>query len=378
MKRLILFPLFLYCVTVFAQMNDREKMIMKQVAEAVQKIESSDLIIKNDSLTNYINSVALKLFGREIIDKYKIDIKIIRDKDFNAFAFPDGHIYIHSGLLGQMDNEAQLAALIGHESIHVINGHAFKGSKNLEDKANSIALLNILTAGIGGGLIGLAGSITGELSIYGYARDLETEADVFGLDYYIKAGYDPNESTVLFQHLIDQLKANKIEEPYYYSTHPKLSSRIEKYKELLNKNYRNVKSDFKNETVFYNNASFIIALSAEMMIAANQPQFAKKSIGRLLDRDSLSANNWYLRAEMQRKLSANAESDSVVSLYSKSISCDSTFAPSLKRLGVIHYKKKDYRKCVEYLEKYFVMVPDDKDRKFLQSYIDKSKKEINL
>lgn len=373
--------LFIFLVlscSVSAQQTDQEKQILKQVAEEVEKMESGDLIVKNDSLYNYINSVELKIFGQEIVDKYKIKINIIRDPSFNAFAFPDGHIYIHSGLLCQMDNEAQLATLIGHESIHVINSHSFKEAKDATSKANTFTVLNILTAGLAGGLIGLAGVLSANLSIYGYSRELETEADVMGLDYMIKADYDPHEANKLFQHLIDQVKANKIDEPYFYSTHPKLANRIEKIDGLLKKKYSSVKGGNTFLEQFFGEIEWLIAMNAEMMISANQPLFASKSIDRLLKADSLSGRNWYLKAEMQRKLSQKSESDSVIMFYEKSIQADSTFSPSYKRLGVICYKNKKYDRCILLLEKYLLANPDDKDKKFLQTYIDKSKKELTL
>src|SRR2546428_11459898 len=131
---------------------------------------------------------------------------VISDPTLNAFAMPNGHIYVHTGLLSQLDNEAQLATILGHEITHVTNRHALKFQRDAQTKqiaytvAAIAASIGIAAAAgsraktgdpVGAAVIGQAANailglglqLAAVAAINGYGRDLEREADEQGMEH---------------------------------------------------------------------------------------------------------------------------------------------------------------------------------------------------
>ena len=128
-----------------------------------------------------------------------IRVNVIKSPYLNAFAYPNGMIYIHSGLLARMDNEAQLAAVLAHEMVHCIHRHALRAFRKYRNQpAYLIAAQQTLlrTKGLQklARSMGIAGAMT---AISGYARELEAEADRIGFEWVLKAGYNPKEALSL-------------------------------------------------------------------------------------------------------------------------------------------------------------------------------------
>src|SRR2546422_1252493 len=185
---------------------------------------------------------------------------VIRDPTLNAFAMPNGRIYLHTGLLSRLDNEAQLAMIVGHEMTHVTNRHALSFTRDVQNKQFFYTVLPA-TASIGvavaagsrakGGdyvgaavlsqtanvLLGLGLQLAAIASINGYGRDLERDADSGGMEKLVRAGYDPNEAPKVFELLRSQSKEGGSLEAFFFGSHPKLTERVETTSELVKTKY---------------------------------------------------------------------------------------------------------------------------------------------
>lgn len=155
----------------------------------------------------------------------------------NAFAIPGGYIYVTRQLAALMNNEAELAAVLGHEAGHVAARHA-----NTRQKAattNSvIGVLGSVLAGAVLGNSGLGGLIQQglpqfmQLRTLKYSRNQETQADNLGIGYLRKAGYDPKAMGTVLQSLANQnalesrLMGQTSQVPAWASTHPDPASRV--------------------------------------------------------------------------------------------------------------------------------------------------------
>jgi beta-barrel assembly-enhancing protease len=163
----------------------------------------------------------------------------------NAYAFPGGSIAMTRGILLELENEAELAALIGHELGHVNARHT------AEQMSKSV-----LIQGVVGGIAAYAGSVS---SVYGqlaqtlgmvgsgallasYSRDNEREADALGLRYMVQAGYGANGFIGLMDMLrgMSRHKSNAFE--LMFATHPMSDERYETAEQMVNENYRNAKT----------------------------------------------------------------------------------------------------------------------------------------
>lgn len=140
----------------------------------------------------------------------------------NAFALPGGYVYITRGLLAHINNEAQLAVVIGHEIGHVAGRHHSK--RALQQKAGQVALmggavLGEQLLGIPGQDIAQLGSQASALLFLSYSRDDETESDVVGVEYAAKDGYKASEASEFFVSL-KRIGEQYGKIPSHLSSHP--------------------------------------------------------------------------------------------------------------------------------------------------------------
>src|SRR6202023_3035874 len=113
-------------------------------------------------LEAYLNDVPQRLGPSEAFAAIPFRIRVVRNPYLNAFTLPNGRIYVHTGMLARMDNEAQLATLLAHEMTHATHRHAIRG---LRDRKNNLAFavgLNSILPGIG--------SLAGLSAVSGYSR----------------------------------------------------------------------------------------------------------------------------------------------------------------------------------------------------------------
>lgn len=155
----------------------------------------------------------------------------------NAFAVPGGYIYVTRQLVALMNNEAELAGVLGHEVGHVAARHA----KKREKAANQNAILGVLGQVLVGAVAGNSGlgQVGQKLFAQGsqmltlkYSRTQETEADNLGIEYLRRAGYDPRAMATVLQSLANQnaldarLMGNSGAVPEWASTHPDPGKRV--------------------------------------------------------------------------------------------------------------------------------------------------------
>src|SRR5437867_3631251 len=144
---------------------------------------------------------------------------VLRDPEANAFALPDGQVYFNTGLLALLENEAQVAAILAHEVHHTAGHHTILQYRSIRAKSIGSMVLGPLTFGIS--------DIFLALSVFGYSRDLEEEADRKGAARMLEAGYDPNQMARTFEILLEDPEEETPKRSTAWSTHPQLQARSE-------------------------------------------------------------------------------------------------------------------------------------------------------
>ncbi|WP_017666641.1 M48 family metalloprotease [Sandarakinorhabdus sp. AAP62] len=183
-------------------------------------------------VADYVRSVGQKIAvqsggGARATD---YNVTLLNSNVNNAFAIPGGYVYITRQLLALMNDEAELAFVMGHEVAHVAARHGQK-------RQNRAALSNVLAgvAGVltGSDLIGRGAGLVAGLTTLGYSREQERQADSLGVRYLVSAGYDPNAGTDSLAALGAQtalearLKGQGGAEPSkWLSTHPPSGERV--------------------------------------------------------------------------------------------------------------------------------------------------------
>lgn len=188
-----------------------------KIGEKISESLTSDAI-SNDSVNYYSDKFVKNL---KLDTDYPVQVRIISSDEINAFAVPGGRIFIYSGLLAKMDSYEQLVALIGHELTHVTKQHSLKSI--FRGAASGIVIGGLF--GDMGGLGTWVLSKADEFKQLHYSRELETEADNYGLQMMINNKVDPKGMLALLK-LLKEEGQEAPELMKYLSTHPDTEARI--------------------------------------------------------------------------------------------------------------------------------------------------------
>ena len=350
----------LVCQTLTA--SEEEQMLWRRAQEEQNAIDGSGLLYQDTEIENYLNQIAKKLQTNSISADISFQIKVIKDTKLNAFALPNGVIYIHTGILAHMENEAQLAALLAHEMTHCTHRHSLKTLRNIKNRtqAKSATIRELAQ------LLGITDSIA---FINGYTRELETEADRVGLDLVVKANYDPNEVLKLFELLKQENEIEGFEEPYFLGTHPKVQQRIENVNRWLAENHRGKIKGSKDTIKFQSNMSRIMLENARLDLQQGKFFIAQSTVKKYLNLNPDDAQAYFLLGEIFRQRGWKNDSVAAINNYEKSISLNPSFAESHKAMGLIHYKDGEKRRAKKYFESCLLLSPNTADKAYIQGYL---------
>ena len=168
--------------TTVVPQNDGELHVWEDSDELEAEIVTGGFIIEEPQVEAYLQGVLARILAPEGLDPEFFRIKIIRDTSLNAFALPNGSVFIHSGLLARMTNEAQVATILGHEVTHVTHHHGYRGVKDMRTKSTLLSLFVVSSGFVGdfSSLVPLLGGIGTAAAVSGYSAALEPEVDVVG------------------------------------------------------------------------------------------------------------------------------------------------------------------------------------------------------
>ncbi len=156
------------------------------------------------------------------------EVVVFEDQTPNAFALPGNKIGVHTGMLALVDNQDQLAAVIGHEIGHVMAKHSNERASQemaVNQGMNLIQAVAAPQSALGQTAVGLLGVGAQYGVLMPFSRTHESEADMIGVDLMAKAGFDPRQSIGLWQKM-DQ--ASRGQQPVeFMSTHPSHATRIQ-------------------------------------------------------------------------------------------------------------------------------------------------------
>lgn len=198
-------------------------------------------LFKDDELQAYVNAVGKRLGAESHRPNLPYEFNVVNASELNAFALPGGKISITRGLLINLENEDQLAGILGHEIGHATARHSAKHiSRTVLTQAVIVSIEAVLAAKDvkNRELYSLGSTFAATLMLMKYSRDQERQSDHLGLDYINKAGYNP---TGLKQSMEILQKAHKKEPSKLenlFMTHPLTTERIDAISKELNTIYK--------------------------------------------------------------------------------------------------------------------------------------------
>ncbi len=340
--------------------------------------------IQDKALNSYINLTGKKIASITHRPKMPYYFQGVNAAYVNAYAFPGGSIAATRGILVNLDNEAELAALLGHELGHVNARHTAEQMSK-----------GVLTSVVVGGLSAYAGTknqtygkiaegigMTGSVMLLAsYSRDNEREADALGLEYMVKAGYSPDG----FIGLMDMLKKMSKNKPgtiaLMFSTHPMSDERYD--------------TAVKNAENSYGSSRKLPLFRDRYMDNTARLRALKPAIEEIQNGDSEMGKQNYRNAETHFKnalLFAPADYAGLV-MMSKCLLIQEKYSEALRYAetakdvypgeaqahqisGFARMKKKDFESAYEEFDSYEKALPGDPSTIFYKGYCQEGMKHI--
>ncbi|MDP2653434.1 MAG: M48 family metalloprotease [Candidatus Omnitrophota bacterium] len=362
--------------------EDDERRLMKRADEASEMLDDRGYVYPDEELGAYLNGLAGELLPDDLKNTdFQVRVKLIRDPSLNAFAMPNGGIYICTGILAAADNEAQVATLLAHEMTHVISRHALKQFRSV---TNTAAFWSAMAAplAIAGGNLGLmVAQLSLVSSVSGYSQDLEFEADEMGFDRVKAAGYNVRETVKLFEHLRDFIKAEDIKEPFFFSSHPRIIERIRNFESLIMKSGGAAAEGRTGEDEFNRLTRALLLDDITLCLERGMFKTAERNADKFVRLYPEAPEGYHYRGETFRqrqdapkgkKLRDKTDDyPKAVEGFDQALIKDPHFAPALKGKArtLLQDGNKDEAKV--YFRKYLDALPQAEDRVYIEQILNK-------
>ena len=330
-----------------------------QVDKLERDIQHSPFLVTDPELNNYVSNMVCKLAANYCND---IRVYIIENPHFNASMFPNGMMHIHSGLLLRVENESQLAAVLGHEIGHYLRAHHLKQWRGLRDGAAVSMVFDMLLTG---GLMTWA-VMAGNSS---FGRNQEIEADAIGANLMHASGYAPNEAANLWRHVEAEQKADnsKQSSSSFFATHPQPTQRIAK----LESHVSQLKS---TDGTVEKNGLMQKVMPHYRAFMANHLEMQEYEQSELLlakhqEMGFPEAEVNFFRGELHRLRNKPGDQELAVKAYTASLGLENSIPDAHKHLGYIQLRNKNNAEAVSHFRNYLALFPDASDKQMIEFYI---------
>ena len=351
--------------------RDDEQRLWQRSIEEQQVLDNTGFVHRDRELQEYLNGIAKRLQPQETLSAMAFRIVVLKDPHLNAFAFPNGVIYVHTGILARMDNEAQLAVLLAHEMAHCIHRHAIRAFRGFKRKHDRLAVLQKPEPVSDGDLAAFLGSTETVATVTGYCQRLEAEADRAGLEMVLTAGYDLKEALRLFEHLTKDLKAEKTREPFFFGTRPRLQNRIQNCREFLRSHGQGQAEGVKNTEIFRGKIQKVLFENALLDLKAGRFPSAYRGLEKYLTVNPQDPRAYYLLGEVFRQRAKEKDITRAKKYYERAILLDPSYPEPYKAVGLIYYKEGEKRRARRSFESCLLLSPHEPDSAYIRGYLEK-------
>ncbi len=330
-------------------------------------LKKSPYLVRDPALNEYVRNVACKVTGDYCKD---LRIYILDLPFFNASMAPNGVMIIWTGALLRMQNEADLALIIGHEFGHYKKRHSIQQWRKLKKSSAFLGTFGILTAGAGVGIAGMVANIAGGATMAKFSRDKEREADKIGMSIVDTQRYDPQSNVRLWEAMLREENARDYGKPFpAFASHPQTKERVEDVRaaataianpgtELGRDAFRKVTRPFlqqwlQNELTrrMYNTSVQVIS-----------------DLRKTADPADAGMYTFYL-GEAYRQRNKNDDRAQASRLYAQAIGEAGAPAQAWREHGLALRNDKRYQDAIKHLEEYLAKDPNAQDRGFIESYV---------
>lgn len=328
-----------------------EQRLWQLAAKAEEEIARGGRLHDDADLDAYVLGVARRLVPPEALAAVPVRVRVLADTRPNAFSLPNGAMYVHTGMLARMEGEAELAAVLAHELVHVTHRHVLSQFRRAQGWAAGAV-----------GLVRLA-------SMSGYSRELEQEADRESIARVRAAGYDARDAAALLERLREWAAAEGLkDEPTPYASHPHLTARIEACRALAAAPGPAAPADGgRNADVFLRRTASVLLANARVELAAGRYRAAWDQVKRFLALHPDDVRGHVLLGEVARRDATAGSDDAAAASYRRALELDPSAADAWRGLGLVLQRKGDAAEAKSAFTRYLELAPDAPDRAHVEA-----------
>ena len=208
----------------FGQLNlISESQELELGKELADEIAQQGELVDDPEVTGFVSDIGNRLVAVSARPGYPYRFHVLRKEEVNAFAIPGGHMYIQTGLILEVEREAELAGVMAHELGHAENRH---GTQQLSRQYGLSLLTKVLLGEEPSQTQQIVSGLLGNITIMKYSRDVEREADYVAVHLLYRAGYDPVALADFFRKLKAMEERNPGPLESLFLSHPMTEDRI--------------------------------------------------------------------------------------------------------------------------------------------------------
>jgi tetratricopeptide (TPR) repeat protein len=378
----------------FAPLRD-EKVLWAQSREEERKLLGDVRPYGDPQLEGYLDGVVARLnppaMAANSAVRYRV--RVIEDPTLNAFAYPHGSIYVHTGLLARMEDEDELATVLGHEMTHVENRHMLRYQRSAHNKevgftvaAFTAAVVLAVAEGdaldhghwaeaemldvFGHVMVDLGLGLALQASVNGYGRGLEEEADLGGFTKLAAAGYDLQQAPKVYQALYEDQGDTRKAEAFFFGSHPRLSERIAVTRKYAAQHptVKLAADRAEREDAFARHIRPVVRDDARLNIDMGRLALAEAELKKARDWMPEDPETHFLRGRLRLAQANGKAPDEAQPLrreaedaFRKAIELDADRAEPHRELGFLLRDREDLRGACVQLRRYQKLAPEAED-----------------
>lgn len=324
-----------------------------------QRLRRSPFALRDPSLTRYLQDLVCRLGGEHCAD---VRVHVVSNPLFNATMAPNGMMQVWSGLLLRMDNEAQLAAVLGHELAHYLERHSLE---RLRDTRNRAAFAQVI------GLFGLAGVVAQvgvTAGMFAFTREQESRADRLGMLLMQRAGYDGAQAAQVWDNLLGEMRVTGGDDAGtrnpLLATHPAAANRRDELLRLAGARGGETAAPALEQVIAAHRIEWLLA-----EVRRGQYEQSLVLFDRVLMRSPGDVATRFARAEVYRLREAQGDLDRAGQDLVLATTSPQAPAQAFRALGLLRQRQGDAPAAVAAFEQYLARAPQAGDAGLIRNYL---------
>jgi predicted Zn-dependent protease len=325
------------------RVEEDERALWQEAQREYEKLEEGEELLEDDMLAHYLEQIVAELLPAGLPAEMPAPRPlVIRSADRSAGASADGTLLISTSLLAAIADEAQLAAVLGHELAHLLARHSLIAARYEKTSFSTTARMKL-------------------------SRRQEVEADQLGLELMQKAGYDPQAAIEMLALL--EADGSELRGKPRFQSHPFLADRIHA---LRFQGFAAAGAGGRREATRYEEAIAepLLLVAAEIELAAGQIERANAAITRHLRLRPESGRGYYFKGEYARRVAKQGRhSPRARRAYERAVELAPDDPDALRALGFLCRESGEPERARALFGHYLRVAPDAADRKLIERYL---------